>query len=115
MVEKKIYFTGEAIVNGKSIQTGRIEKVVDAETEKPIYEDAFQITEYADLEKYEKKDDFIMNLLSVVYFALKMEGKIEGEVTLNAIEEGTDICKWGIKMEILNDEEFQYETFGRMA
>ncbi len=52
-----------------------------------------------------------MNLLSTAYFILKAEGEIEGSVILNAIEEGTNICKWGIRMVILDDEKFQYETF----
>lgn len=111
MTKKNIYFIGEASVNGKIIQTERIDKIVDAETEKPIFEDAFQITEYADIEKYKNKDDFIMNLLSTAYFILKMEGEIEGVVTLNAIEEDTDTCKWGIRMKVLDDEKFQYEMF----
>lgn len=111
MTEKKIYFVGEASINGKTVQTERIDKIIDAETEKTIYEDVFQITEYADVENYKNKDDFIMHLLSAAYFILKMEGKIEGAVILNAMEESTDICKWGIRMEILDDEKFQYETF----
>ena len=111
MTEKRIYFVGEASINGKTVQTERIDKIIDAETEKTIYEDAFQITKYTDVENYKNKDDFIMNLLSVAYFILKAEGEIEGAVILNAVEEGTDICKWGIRMEILDDEKFQYETF----
>lgn len=111
MTEKRIYFVGEASINGKTIQTERIDKIIDAETEKPIYEDAFQITEYADVENYKNKDDFVMHLLSTAYFILKMEGKIEGAVTLNAMEESTDTCKWGIRMEILDNEKFQYEIF----
>ena len=109
--EKKNYFVGKASINGKTVQTERIDKIIDAETEKTIYEDAFQITKYIDVENYKNKDDFIMNLLSIVYFVLKAEGEIEGAVILNAIEEGTDICKWGIRMVILDDEKFQYETF----
>ncbi len=111
MTEKRIYFVGKASINGKIVQTERIDKIIDAETEKTIYEDAFQITKYIDVENYKNKDDFIMNLLSIVYFVLKAEGEIEGAVILNAIEEGTDICKWGIRMVILDDEKFQYETF----
>ena len=111
MTEKRIYFVGKASINGKIVQTERIDKIIDAETEKTIYEDAFQITKYTDVENYKNKDDFIMNLLSIVYFVLKAEGEIEGAVILNAIEEGTDICKWGIRMVILDDEKFQYETF----
>ena len=111
MTEKRIYFVGEASINGKTVQTERIDKIIDAETEKTIYEDAFQITKYTDVENYKNKDDFIMNLLSTAYFILKAEGEIEGSVILNAIEEGTNICKWGIRMVILDDEKFQYETF----
>ena len=109
--EKKNYFVGKASINGKTVQTERIDKIIDAETEKTIYEDAFQITKYTDVENYKNKDDFIMNLLSTAYFILKAEGEIEGSVILNAIEEGTNICKWGIRMVILDDEKFQYETF----
>ena len=111
MTEKRIYFLGEASINGKTVQTERIDKIIDAETEKPIYEDVFQITKYADVENYKNKDDFIINLLSVAYFILKAEGEIEGAVILKAMEEGTDICKWGIRMEIIDNEKFQYETF----
>ena len=111
MTEKRIYFLGEASINGKTVQTERIDKIIDAETEKTIYEDVFQITKYADVENYKNKDDFIINLLSVAYFILKAEGEIEGAVILKAMEEGTDICKWGIRMEIIDNEKFQYETF----
>lgn len=111
VTEKRIYFVGEASINGRTVQTERIDKIIDAETEKPIYEDAFQITKYADVENYKNKDNFIMNLLSTAYFILKVEGEIEGAVILNALEEGTDICKWGIRMEIMDNEKFQYETF----
>ena len=111
MTEKRIYFIGKASINGKTVQTERIDKIIDAETEKPIYEDVFQITKYADVENYKNKDDFIINLLSVAYFILKAEGEIEGAVILKAMEEGTDICKWGIRMEIIDNEKFQYETF----
>ena len=68
MTEKRIYFLGEASINGKTVQTERI-------------------------------------------FILKAEGEIEGAVILKAMEEGTDICKWGIRMEIIDNEKFQYETF----
>lgn len=112
MTEKRIYFVGEASINGKTVQTERIDKIIDPETGKPMFEDAFQITEYADVENYKNKDDFIMHLLSVAYFILKMEGEIEGAVILNAMEESTHTCKWGIKMEILDNEKFQYEIFG---
>lgn len=111
MKEKKIYFIGKTTVDGKTIQTERIDKIIDPETEKPIFEEAFSITEYADIEKYKDKDDFIMNLLSVVYFVLKWGDEIESVITVNAIEEGTDTCKWGIRMEILDNEKFQYEIF----
>ena len=109
--EKKNYFVGKASINGKIVQTERIDKIIDAETGKAIFTDAFQITEYADVENYKNKDAFIMNLLSVAYFILKAEGEIEGAVILKAMEEGTDICKWGIRMEIIDNEKFQYETF----
>ena len=112
MTEKRIYFLGEASINGKTVQTERIDKIIDAETGKAIFTDAFQITEYADVENYKNKDAFIMNLLSVAYFILKAEGEIEGAVILKAMEEGTDICKYGIRMEILDNEKFQYEIFG---
>lgn len=112
MTKKKIYFIGEASVNGITVQTERIDRITDLETGKLIFEDAFQITEHADIENYKDKDDFIMNLLSTAYFILKMEGEIEGTVTLNAMEEDTDTCKWGIRMEIMDNEKFQYETFG---
>ena len=42
---------------------------------------------------------------------MKAEVEIEGSVKMNDIEEGTNICKWGIRMVILDDEKFQYETF----
>ena len=112
MTKKRIYFVGEASINDKTVQTERIDKIIDPETGKPMFEDAFQITKYADVENYKNKDDFIMNLLSTAYFILKMEGEIEGTVILNAMEEGTDICKYGIRMEILDNEKFQYEIFG---
>lgn len=111
MINKKIYFIGKASVNGMAVQTERIDKIIDSETGKPMFEDAFQIKEYADVENYKNKDDFIMNLLSTAYFILKMQGEIEGTIVLSAMEEGTDTCKWGIRMEILDDEKFQYETF----
>lgn len=111
MTKKRIYFVGEASINDKTVQTERIDKIIDPETGKPMFEDAFQITEYADVENYKNKDAFIMNLLSVAYFILKAEGEIEGAVILKAMEEGTDICKWGIRMEIIDNEKFQYETF----
>lgn len=112
MIKERIYFIGKALVNGTAVQTERINKIIDPETGKPMFEEAFQMTEYADIENYKNKDDFIMHLLSTACFILKMEGKIEGAVILNAMEESTDTCKWGIRMEILDDEKFQYEIFG---
>ena len=111
MTKKKIYFIGEAAANGTTVQTKRIDKIIDPETGEPIFEDAFQITEHADIENYKNKDDFIMHLLSAAYFILKMEDEIERVIVLSAREEDTDTCKWGIKMEILDDEKFQYEIF----
>ena len=58
--EKKNYFVGKASINGKTVQTERIDKIIDAETGKAIFTDAFQITEYADVENYKNKDAFKM-------------------------------------------------------
>ena len=109
-MERKIYFVGEGIVNGETVHTDKFNQILNPETMEQIFEDVFQITECADFEKYEKKDDFMATVLGMVYAALSVEGEVENEIIFSAIEEGTDIFLWGVQIDIIDDDNFQYTT-----
>lgn len=96
-MERKIYFVGEGTVNGETMQTAKFNQIINPDTSEQIFEDVFQITECADFEKYEQKEDFMASVLAMVYGALSLEGEVEEEITFTAIEEGTDIFLWGCK------------------
>ena len=52
MVEKKIYFIAEGIVDGEPIQSDKFNQIVNPETRETLFEDVFQITECAGFERY---------------------------------------------------------------
>lgn len=109
-MKRKIYFVGEGTVNGETMQTAKFNQVINPDTMEQIFEDVFQITECADFEKYEQKDDFMATVLAMVYGALSLKGEVGNEITFTAIEEGTDIFLWGVRINIIDDDNFQYTT-----
>lgn len=110
-MERKIYFVGEGTVNGETMQTAKFNQVINPDTMEQIFEDVFQITECADFEKYEQKEDFMATVLAMVYGALSFEGgEVGEEITFSAIEEGTDLFLWGVQVNIVDDDNFQYTT-----
>lgn len=110
-MERKIYFVGEGTVNGETMQTPKFNQIVNPDTREQIFEDVFQITDCADFEKYQQKEDFIAAVLAMVYDALSLEGgEVGEEITFTAIEEGTNIFLWGAKVNIVDDDFFQYIT-----
>lgn len=109
-MERKIYFVGEGTVNGETMQTAKFNQVLNPDTMEQIFEDVFQITECADFEKYEQKEDFMATVLAMVYGALSFEGEVGEEITFSAIEEGTDIFLWGVQVNMMDEDNFQYTT-----
>lgn len=109
-MKRKIYFVGEGTVNGETMQTAKFNQIINPDTMEQIFEDVFQITECADFEKYEQKEDFMATVLAMVYGALSLEGEVEDRITFSAIEEGTDIFLWGVQVDIVDDDNFQYTT-----
>lgn len=109
-MERKIYFVGEGTVNGETMQTDKFNQIINPDTMGQIFEDVFQITECADFEKYEQKDEFMATVLAMVYSALSLEGEVGNEISFTAIEEGTDIFLWGVNINIIDDDNFQYTT-----
>lgn len=90
------------------MQTAKFNQIINPDTSEQIFEDVFQITECADFEKYEQKEDFMATVLTMVYVALSVEGEVGEEITFTAIEEGTDIFLWGIKVDMMDEDNFQY-------
>lgn len=109
-MERKIYFVGEGTVNGEVMRTAKFNQVINPDTMEQVFEDVFQITECADFEKYEQKENFMATVLAMVYGALSLEGEVGEEITFTAIEEGTDIFLWGVKVNIMDEDNFQYTT-----
>lgn len=110
-MKRKIYFVGEGTVNGEIKNTARFNQIINPDTMEQIFEDVFQITECADFEKYEQKEDFMATVLAMVYGALSFEGgEVGEEITFSAIEEGTDIFLWGVKVDVMDEDNFQYTT-----
>lgn len=109
-MERKIYFVGEGTVNGETMQTAKFNQVINPDTMEQIFEDVFQITDCADFEKYEQKEDFMASVLAMVYGALSLEGEVGEEIMITAIEEGTDTFLWGVQVNVIDDDNFQYTT-----
>lgn len=109
-MKRKIYFVGEGTVNGETMQTDKFNQVINPDTMEQIFEDVFLITECADFEKYEQKEDFMATVLAMVYEVLALEGEVENEITITAIEDETNIFLWGVKINIIDDDNFQYIT-----
>lgn len=109
-MERKIYFVGEGTVNGEIMQTAKFNQIINPETSEQFFDDVFQITECVDFEKYERKDDFIVDALAVVYDALSLEGEVGEQIIFSAIEEGTDIFLWGVQVDRLDEDTFKYTT-----
>lgn len=109
-MERKIYFVGEGTVNGETMQTDKFNQVINPDTSEQIFEDVFQITECAEFEKYEQKEDFMATVLAMVYAALSLQGEVGEEIIFTAIEEGTDIFLWGVQVNMMDEDSFQYTT-----
>lgn len=109
-MKRKIYFVGEGIVNGETVHTDKFNQIINPDTMEQIFEDVFQITECADFEKYEKKDDFMSTVLAMGLSELSLKGEVENEIAFTAIEEGTDIFLWGVNIKIIDDDIFEYTT-----
>lgn len=109
-MERKIYFVGERTVNGETMQTDKFNQIINPDTSEQFFEDVFQITECADFENYERKEDFMVDMLGVVYDALSVESEVGEKIIFSAIEEGTDIFLWGVQVERLDEDTFKYTT-----
>ena len=109
-MKRKVYFVGEGTVNGETMQTAKFNQVINPDTREQIFEDVFQITDCADFEKYEQKEEFIATVLAMAYEALSLEGEVKNEIIFTAIEESTNIFLWGVKVNIIDDDNFQYTT-----
>ena len=102
-MDRKIYFVGEGTVDGQTTNTEKFNQIINPDG-KQMFEEVFQITECADFEKYEQKEDFMTTVLAMVYAALSVEGEVGEEITFTAIEEGTDIFLWGVQVNMMDED-----------
>lgn len=109
-MSKKIYFIGEGTVNGEKYNTDKFNQVIDPDTQEELFKDIYDITSCADFEKYEHKEDFMSVVIGMAYAALSLEGEVGNEIIVTAIDAQTDIFLWGVKMEIVDDDNFKYTT-----
>lgn len=109
-MNKKIYFVGEGTVNGEKYNTDKFNQVIDPDTQEELFKDIYDITDCADFEKYEHKEDFMSLVIGMAYAALSLEGEVGNEIIVTAIDTQTDIFLWGVKLEIIDDDNFQYTT-----
>lgn len=106
--KKKIYFVAETIINGETIQSEPFNQILRPDGQL-VFEDVFQITEFAEIENYSNIEDFvgILNLVSRNYFS--EYGDVDGDISVVAISEESDIFQWGITMTPINaDDSFDY-------
>jgi hypothetical protein len=109
-IMKKIYFIAECEVDGEIRQSPKIIQLVNPDTEKEIFEEVFQITESKDFNEYTYKEEFIATILSSATNYFEEFGKNLGDILFVAVDSKTDICQFGIKLKVLDDDNFQYET-----
>lgn len=109
-MKRKIYFVGEETVNGEKYNTDKFNQVIDPDTQEELFKDIYDITDCADFEKYEHKEDFMSVVIGMAYAALSLEGKVGNEIIVTAIDAQTDIFLWGVKLEIIDDDNFKYTT-----
>lgn len=109
-MKKKIYFVCEGTVNGETVNTDKFNQIIDPKTNKQMFEGVFQITDCAEFEKYDQKEDFIATILSMTYNALSHDGDVGNNIIIAAVEEGTDILLWGVEVGIIDDDNFKYTT-----
>lgn len=109
-MSKKIYFVGEGTVNGEKYNTDKFNQVIDPDTQEELFKDIYDITSCADFEKYEHKEDFMSVVIGMAYAALSLEGEVGNEIIVTAIDAQTDIFLWGVKLEIIDDDNFKYTT-----
>lgn len=115
MVEKKIYFIAEGIVDGEPIQSDKFNQIVNPETRETLFEDVFQITECAGFERYKHKEEFVSCILEIAKEYFEIFGEEISVITLTAIDTKTDVFQWGVSISNIEDEKFEYGTINWKA
>lgn len=108
MIEKKIYFVAEGIVDGETVQSEKFNQIVNPDTRETVFDDVFQITESADFEKHKDKEEFVGCILDIATEYFENFGQEISHITLVAVDVDTDIFLWGVSIMDIEEDSFQY-------
>lgn len=114
-MSKKIYFVAEAKVDGEVVHSDKFNQIINPDNNEQVFVDVFQITECKKFEQYKEKDDFLATVFAMTLDFFTEYGDIVEDVNIIAIESDTDIFTWGVQMDVLDDDSFQYTTYDYKA
>lgn len=109
-MRKIIYFVAEAEVDGEIIQSEKFNQLVNPKINETIFDDVFQITDCKDFLNYRNKEDFINAIYEMAYSYFSMYGDDIKNLMIIAADGKTDILQWGVKINLLDDEKFEYSV-----
>lgn len=105
----KIYMIVEAQVDGQTLQSEKFNQLFNPDTEDVGFSEVFNMTDSKEFSDYEKKDDFIDVVLGMACELFAEAGEEISDITFLAIEEGTEVFRWGINILEFDEETVQYE------
>ena len=105
----KIYMIVEAQVDGQTLQSEKFNQLFNPDTEDVGFSEVFNMTDSKEFSDYEKKDDFINVVLGMACELFAEAGEEISYINFLAIEEGTEIFRWGINILEFDEETVQYE------
>lgn len=105
----KIYMIVEAQVDGQTLQSEKFNQLFNPDTEDVGFSEVFNMTDSKEFSDYEKKDDFIDIVLGMACELFVEAGEEISDITFLAIEEGTEVFRWGINILEFDEETVQYE------
>ena len=105
----KIYMIVEAQVDGQTLQSEKFNPLFNPDTEDVGFSEVFNMTDSKEFSDYEKKDDFINVVLGMACELFAEAGEEISDINFLAIEEGTEIFRWGINILEFDEETVQYE------
>lgn len=105
----KIYMIVEAQVDGQTLQSEKFNQLFNPDTEDVGFSEVFNMTDSKEFSDYEKKDDFINVVLGMACDLFAEAGEEISDINFFAIEEGTEIFRWGINILEFDEETVQYE------
>lgn len=105
----KIYMIVEAQVDGQTLQSEKFNQLFNPDTEDVGFSEIFNMTDSKEFSDYEKKDDFINVVLGMACELFAEAGEEISDINFLAIEEGTEIFRWGINILEFDEETVQYE------